>query len=605
MSQVRVSLRTTVVLVVALAGCLVSMPLLPASAQPSPPQAASKPAWVERSNQNAQVLLDVLARFNPEDAGRTGVEGLDEQVIDLKLGVSERYRQALTTVGRELEAKLAREKDPLVRQDLEILVKAAGDTARGSALDEKYDIPYINATRLAFGGLRALLDEQVSPQRRRAALVRLKRYAGLEEGYTPLTILAEQRTRERLNTPGLIGPIKAEVEKDLATANALIDGIDELFKRYEIAGYQELYTRLKEQLSAYNTFVRQEVLPRARADFRQPPEKYAFALQQDGVDIPPAELATRARTAFNDIQKQMQQLAPEVAKQKGLTLTDYREVISALKGDQLVGEEILPHYRKRISEIEAIIKRENLVTLPERPAWMRLASAAESAVSPAPHMQAPRLLGNTGEMGEFVLPLNIPTGPGTAKTQKPDDFTFAAASWSLTAHEARPGHEMQFASIIEKGVSTARAVFAANSTNIEGWGLYSEAIMLPYMPPEGQLISLQFRLRRAARAFLDPELQLGKITPQEALRLLKEEVVVSDAYANQEVERYTFRSPGQATSYFYGFTRLMELRSEVERARGVKFDRREFHDFILAQGLLPPAQMRKAVLEQFGLGSGA
>ncbi|MBC8120727.1 MAG: DUF885 family protein, partial [Gemmatimonadaceae bacterium] len=65
------------------------------------------------------------------------------------------------------------------------------------------------------------------------------------------------------------------------------------------------------------------------------------------------------------------------------------------------------------------------------------------------------------------------------------------------------------------------------------------------------------------------------------------------------------RSPGQATSYFYGFTRLMELRSEVERARGAKFDRREFHDFILAQGLLPPAQMRKAVLEQFGLGSGA
>ena len=42
--------------------------------------------------------------------------------------------------------------------------------------------------------------------------------------------------------------------------------------------------------------------------------------------------------------------------------------------------------------------------------------------------------------------------------------------------------------------------------------------------------------------------------------------------ARQEVDRYTFRAPGQATSYFYGYTRLMELRAEVEKALGPKFD---------------------------------
>ena len=56
--------------------------------------------------------------------------------------------------------------------------------------------------------------------------------------------------------------------------------------------------------------------------------------------------------------------------------------------------------------------------------------------------------------------------------------------WTLTAHEARPGHEMQFSSIIESGVSIARAVFAFNSANVEGWGLYAEAIMRPYLPLE-------------------------------------------------------------------------------------------------------------------------
>jgi uncharacterized protein (DUF885 family) len=121
------------------------------------------------------------------------------------------------------------------------------------------------------------------------------------------------------------------------------------------------------------------------------------------------------------------------------------------------------------------------------------------------------------------------------------------------------------------------------------------------MPPEGQLISLQHRLLRAARAFLDPELQMGKITKEEAYHILKEDVVLSSAMANQEVERYTFRSPGQATSYFYGFMKLMELRSEVEKAMGSSFDQQRFHDFILSQGLLPPALVRKAVVEEFGV----
>ena len=70
--------------------------------------------------------------------------------------------------------------------------------------------------------------------------------------------------------------------------------------------------------------------------------------------------------------------------------------------------------------------------------------------------------------------------------------------------------------MIESGVSLARALFAFNSTNVEGWGLYAEAITLPFMPLDGQLISLQLRLQRAARAFLDPELQTGKTTPEKA-----------------------------------------------------------------------------------------
>jgi uncharacterized protein (DUF885 family) len=316
--------------------------------------------------------------------------------------------------------------------------------------------------------------------------------------------------------------------------------------------------------------------------------------------VPPEKVAADARAAFREIQQEMHQLAPAVAKARGFTSTDYRDVMRALKKEQLVGDQILPHYRKRLEEIEAIVRREHLVTLPQRDARIRIATDAEAATTPAPNMRPPRLIGNTGEFGEFILPLNMPAAPGApAAKQQFDDFTYEAASWTLTAHEARPGHEMQFARMIEAGVSIPRAVFAFNSTNVEGWGLYAEWMVLPFMPPDGQLVSLQFRLMRAARAFLDPELHLGKVTPDEARRILREDVVLSEAMTEQEVERYMFRTPGQATSYFFGYTRLRELRDQLERAQGTRFDAHAFHDFVLAQGLLPPALLRAAALERF------
>jgi hypothetical protein len=403
-------------------------------------------------------------------------------------------------------------------------------------------------------------------------------------------------------TPGLVPPAKVELEKNLGNAGFYADGIAKLFQKYEVAGAEEPVARFKAQLDAWNAFLRSEVLPKARSDFRDPPELYAFNLRAFGVDIPPATLADRARISFMEIRNEMKAIAPLVAKEKGFPSTDYRDVIRELKKRQIVGDAILPHYQARLRSLEEIIRREKIVTLPGREARIDLSSEAESAQSPAPNMRPPRLVGNTGEMGTFMLPLRIPTTnpdgtPGPPKGY--DDFTFEAASWTLTAHEARPGHELQFASLVEKGVSLARAVFAFNSVNVEGWGLYAEAEMKPYLPLEGQLVSLQHRMMRAARAFLDPDLQAGAIQPEEAVRLLMSEVVLSEPMARQEVERYTFRAPGQATSYYYGYLRLMEIKSRVELALGKSFDRQRFHDFVLAQGLLPPEMLGQAVLAEF------
>jgi hypothetical protein len=577
----------------AVAAFLVAVGAVPRGAQP-----ANQPSWIARSNDNAQILLNAQSAYNPEGAARQGLSGFDEQVLQLPKDRRERMKADLEKALRELQRRRSVEKDQLVAQDLDILIKAAQESLRGQELAQRYQIPYFNVASVVFNGIRGLLDDQVPPERRQAALVRLRKYAGVEPGYAPLTEQAKARTGDWMR-PGQAGPPRIELESDLARANFFVGGVGELFAEYKIAGYQEALGRLKEQIAEYNAWVTKEIQPKSRTDFRRPPEQYAFSLQQFGVDVPPAQLTAMAHKAFDEWQAEMQDIAQQVAKSRGFASSDYRDVIRELKKDQLVGTAILPHYLQRLKDIEQIIEREGLVSLPARPARIRLATAAETAQQPAPHMVPAPLLNNTGQQGEFVLPLNVPTRPGSAETVQTDDFTFGAASWTLTAHEARPGHELQFATMVERGVSLARAMFAFNSVNVEGWGLYAEHIMKPFEPLEGQLISLQLRLMRAARAFIDPELQNGTLTPADAMLILTNDVVLSEAFANTEVERYTFRAPGQATSYFYGYMRLLDLRRDVEAKLGSRFDQRQYHDFLLAQGLLPPDLLRKAVINDF------
>jgi len=562
-------------------------------------QAQETTDWVAESNANADVLLKVLSKYAPEQAGQLGVDGFDEGVFDLKPNLTERANADTAKALAELEKRLAKTEHPLVRQDLEILIKAGKDGIEGGELNEKYLIPYFNMSNTVFNGLRALLDPQIPEERRQAALVRLRKYAGLEEGYEPIVELAKDRSSERFGITGVMGPYKGQLETDLNNAPRFVDGIAELFGQFEMEGWQEPFEVLKGQLESYNEWLATEMMAQARDDHRLPYELYAFGLKQWGTDLDPRLLIDKAQASYLEIRNEMNALAPLVAAERGWDETgDYRDVIRQLKAEQFVGEEILPKYQGILVEIEEMIRDNHVVSVPARAAAIRLASEAESANIPAPHLRPPRLIGNTGEYAEFVLPLNLPAADGKEEL-KLDDFTHEAMSWTLTAHEARPGHELQFSTMIETGVSTARAVFAFNSVNVEGWALYAEAEMKPYFPLDGQLIGLQSRMLRAARAFLDPMVNLGEISPEEVQAFLQNQVMLSEAAATSERERYTFRIPGQATAYFYGYTKLMELRAKAEIALGDKFNRQAFHDFILAQGLLPPELLAKAVMESF------
>ena len=95
--------------------------------------AAGEDSWVGRSDENAQIVLELLAEFNPENAASLGVDGLDEAIIDYRPGLYARTRSASEAVLAELRERLAKETEPRVRQDLEILIQAVGVPRRTRA----------------------------------------------------------------------------------------------------------------------------------------------------------------------------------------------------------------------------------------------------------------------------------------------------------------------------------------------------------------------------------------------------------------------------------------------------------------------------------------
>jgi uncharacterized protein (DUF885 family) len=577
--------------------------LLLAAALTVPAFAQTQPAvdrsWIAASNRYTNMLIEVVFKYHPEAGTQQGLSQFDTKASQPTLANEDQERHETEAVLAKLKSAAAEKQQQDVAEDLQIMIRRVNLNFKRQDFQRAHEVPFYNASQAVFGGLQVLLDEQTPAERRPAAVVRICEYAGLEPGYSALTEILKQRISEQMAKPGVIYPARVEIETEMARNSNYLDGIAALMQKYKLAGWEGPFAKLKTQLTDYDAWVRATVLPKARDDFRLPPQHYALDMENYGIDIPPEQLATMAHQAFIEIQGEMKSIALKIAKQRKLPSSDYRDVIRELKKQQLVGDAILPFYLERLKQIEKIIVDRQIVSLPDRPARIRIATAAETAQQPAPHMVPPPFIHNTGQKGEFVLPLNIPAGPGQTSTEKYDDFTYDAAAWTLTAHEARPGHELQFDSMLEHGVSLARVRYAFNSTNVEGWGLYSEYLIKPYMPVEGQLISLDLRLQRAARAFLDPELQAGKIKPADAFRVLEQDVVLSHAFAEEEVERFTYRMPGQANSYFYGFTKLISLREDTEKALGPKFNQKKFHDFILAQGLLPPDLMRKAVMEDF------
>src|SRR5437016_2020608 len=147
-----------------------------ASRQVSPTfDGSADKTWIGRSNEFANVLIDIEKKHSPERASADGLSQYDELVTS----ATQEDDAAETAENRaalaRLQAALPKEQNKYVRQDLEIMIHATQLSLKRHDFAEAHQVPFLNASGIVYQGLRVLLDDQVDAKRKPAAVVRLRK----------------------------------------------------------------------------------------------------------------------------------------------------------------------------------------------------------------------------------------------------------------------------------------------------------------------------------------------------------------------------------------------------------------------------------------------
>jgi uncharacterized protein (DUF885 family) len=160
---------------------------------------------------------------------------------------------------------------------------------------------------------------------------------------------------------------------------------------------------------------------------------------------------------------------------------------------------------------------------------------------------------------------------------------------ALSFHEAVPGHHLQLALQMEMPTTPTFRRFLDMTAFIEGWALYAERLGLEvgfYSDSFSNFGRLIFEMWRACRLVVDTGMHALGWSRQQAIDYMAANTALSHLNIVNEIDRY-IAWPGQALAYKVGELAIRSLRQQAENALGSRFDRREFHDILLAEGALP------------------
>lgn len=374
---------------------------------------------------------------------------------------------------------------------------------------------------------------------------------------------------------------------------------------FELVGETSQAQALKSAASAivpvlkdYQRFLESELLPNATGDWRLGKRKFARKLEMVlDAGLTAEQVLAEARAEFQRVRSEMYVFARQLWSQyfpdRTLPVDDpagqketVQRVLAAVSQEHGRPEDLVEDARATVDRIKRFIAQKDILRLPE---------PDRCAIIEMPEFHR----------GNSVAYLNSapPLDPATASYYA---ISPPAADWPperakslleeynshmlqiLTIHEAYPGHYVQL-EYANRVPSLIRRVLGSG-VFAEGWAVYTEQMLLDEGYGERnlplRLTQLKFYLRAVGNAILDHEMHCREMSDEEALRFLTEEAFQSEQEARLKIVRAKQTSV-QLSTYFVGRMAFVNLRRQIQRDLGEKFNLGRYHETVLAHGSVP------------------
>lgn len=446
-----------------------------------------------------------------------------------------------------------------------------------------------------------------------------REFAPLEQRLMAVTSRLEQIPRfleQARNSiePGRVPKIHAE------TAVQQNPGILSIIQNMVVPHVDDLPADHRERLNAaietaknaiadHQTWLEEELVPRANGDFRIGAELYdaklAFALNSP---LSRRDITARAEQEYEAVRKQMYGVARTIYREmhpytafpdnpdEAYKQTIIRAALEEAYRKLTPRDSIVAVAKEQLQEAGDFVVEHNIVTMPEEPIEVIVMPEFQRGISLA-YLSPPG-------------PLDADQPAFYALAPLPDDWTDRQVEsylreynlysmQDLTIHEGVPGHYLQLA-LSNRYPSVLRAILWSGPF-VEGWAVYAERMMIDagYQnhDPLQKLITLKWYLRAVTNAIIDSAIHVDGMTREAAMRLMIEGGFQEEREAAGKWVRAQLSS-AQLSTYFVGYQEHVDLRAEIERMWGGEFTLRRYHDQVLSYGSPPVRYVRALMLDE-------
>ena len=561
-----------------LAAILLSLPLM---AQTENPSNGASGKW----NKMVDEYFDQYFKFNPTQGTSVGFHQYDSQLEDY----SRKGGEQQITFAKSFLAKLEHfdsKQLPLEeRQDYELVINNLKSTLLSleniRGWEKNPDQYSSGLTQSAF----TIMSRKFAPpeDRLRSLIAREKQMpaalaAGKANLKNPPHIYTEIAIQQ---LPGNISFFQHDVP----------EAFEDVKDPSLLAAFKTTNDAVIAALQNYGDFLKKDLLPVSKGDFRIGAENYRKKLLYDEmVDIPIDRLLQIGYDDLHHNQQWFKKVAAQIDPKKSI-----EQVKGELDADHPQPDKLLQTFRDDLTGIKQYLIDKHIVTVPspvlpivqETPPFARALTFA-SMDTPGPYEKVAK---------EAFFNVTLPEPDWSKERVESFMGQFNRSTMiSVAVHEVYPGHYVQFL-WVPSAPSKVRKLLGCGS-NAEGWAHYSEQMMLDEGYGNGdpmlRLGQLQDALLRDARYIVGISMHTGRMSFEQAVQFFQKEGYQTSEVAEVETKRGT--SDPTYLVYTLGKLEIMKLRADYQRKMGDKFNLQDFHDTFLQQGFPPIKIVRETML---------